>query len=160
MPLSKGVTIVFGSLGTSKKWTGNTSITFFIAQNTHTHTSNDMYQKNFKENQQLFWWLLDWLVSCVELQEFKFGGFSHLKFQNFPGRTPGPPFHFAVPMQNTFRRPCVGKPGIGKCLGGAFTKAFESLVKSVQGLTAQLQAERSEAKDREVRLNVQLRAPG
>ena len=58
----------------------------------------------------------------------------------------------------------VGKPGIGKCLGGAFTKAFESLVKSVQGLTDQLQAERSEAKkereeakDREVRLNVQLR---
>ena len=51
----------------------------------------------------------------------------------------------------------VGKPGIGKCLGGAFTKAFESLVKSVQGLTAQLQAERSEAKNREVRLNVQLR---
>ena len=58
----------------------------------------------------------------------------------------------------------VGKPGIGNCLGGAFTKAFESLVKSVQGLTDQLQAERSEAKkereeakDREVRLNVQLR---
>ena len=58
----------------------------------------------------------------------------------------------------------VGKPGVGKCLGGAFTKAFESLVKTVQGITAELQAERSEAKkereeakDREVRLNTQLR---
>ena len=58
----------------------------------------------------------------------------------------------------------VDKPGIGKCFGRAFTKAFESFVKSVQGLTDQLQAERSEAKKereeakgREVRLNVQLR---
>ena len=106
MPLSKGVTIVFSSLGTSKKWTGNTSITLFISQNTHIqwHVS-----KNFKVNQQLlvFWWPPDWLVSCVELQELKFGGFSHLKFQNFPGEDPGPPVHFAVPMQNTFRRPWV-----------------------------------------------------
>ena len=58
----------------------------------------------------------------------------------------------------------VGKPGVGKCLGGAFTKAFETLVKTVQGISAELQTERSEAKkereeakDREVRLNMQLR---
>ena len=50
-----------------------------------------MYQKNFKVNQQLFWWLPDWLVSCVELQELKFGGFSHLKFQNFSGGEPPAP---------------------------------------------------------------------
>ena len=91
MPLSKGVTLVFSSLGTSKKWTGNTSITFFISQNTHIqwHVS-----KNFKVNQQLFWWLPDWLVSCVELQELKFGGFSYLKFQNFPGEDPRTPLSF------------------------------------------------------------------
>ena len=57
-----------------------------------THTSNDMYQKTFKVNQQLFWWLADWLVSCVELQELIFRGFSHLKFQNFPGEDPRTPF--------------------------------------------------------------------
>ena len=57
----------------------------------------------------------------------------------------------------------VGKPGVGKCPGGAFTKAFETLVKSVQGISSELQTERSEArkereeaKDREVR-NTQLR---
>ena len=32
-------------------------------------------------------------MSCVELQELKFGGFSHLKFQNFSGGgPPHPPF--------------------------------------------------------------------
>ena len=53
----------------------------------------------------------------------------------------------------------VGKPGVGKCLGGAFTKAFETLVKTVKRVSAELQTERSEAKkereeakDREVRL--------
>ena len=43
----------------------------------------------------------------------------------------------------------VGKPGVGKCLGGAFTRAFESLIKTVNGLTGELQAERTEAQDRE-----------
>ena len=50
----------------------------------------------------------------------------------------------------------VGKPDIGKCLGGAFTRAFESFVKTVNGLSGELQAERTEARDREQRLKAQI----
>ena len=50
----------------------------------------------------------------------------------------------------------VGKPGVGKCLGGAFTKMFESLFQAVKTLTSQLQSERTEAKGREHRLNSRL----
>ena len=50
----------------------------------------------------------------------------------------------------------VGKPGVGKCLGGAFTKTFESLFQAVKTLTSQLQSERTDAKDREQRLNSRL----
>ena len=50
----------------------------------------------------------------------------------------------------------VGKPGVGKCLVGAFTKTFESLFQAVKTLTSQLQSERAEAKDREQRLNSRL----
>ena len=50
----------------------------------------------------------------------------------------------------------VGKPGIGKCFGGAFTKAFEVLFRTVKGLTSELQAERTEARDREQRLKAKM----
>ena len=50
----------------------------------------------------------------------------------------------------------VGKPGVGKCLGGAFTKTFELLFQAVKTLTSQLQSERTDAKDREQRLNSRL----
>ena len=46
----------------------------------------------------------------------------------------------------------VGKCGPGKCLGGAFTKAFRSLYELVEETHQDLAAERREAKDREVRL--------
>ena len=50
----------------------------------------------------------------------------------------------------------VGKPGIGKCFGGAFTKAFEVLFRTVKGLTSELQAEGTEARDREQRLKAKM----
>ena len=80
-------------LGTSKKWP---EILRSHSSFHKTHTSNDMYQKNFKVNQQLFWWLPDWVVSGVELQELKFGGFSHLKFQKFSGGGPPDPLSFCL----------------------------------------------------------------
>ena len=50
----------------------------------------------------------------------------------------------------------VGKSGVGKCFGGAFTKAFDSLFKAVKDLTMELQAERAEARDREQRLKTKI----
>ena len=44
---------------------------------------------------------------------------------------------------------------MGKCLGGAFTKTFESF-QAVKTLPSQLQSERTDAKDREQRLNSRL----
>ena len=46
----------------------------------------------------------------------------------------------------------VGKPGIGKCLGGAFTGAFLALYKTVELLCLEMISERTEAQDREERL--------
>ena len=47
---------------------------------------------------------------------------------------------------NVFKVPLtyhVGKSGVGKCFGGAFTKAFDSFFKAVKDLTIELQAERA-----------------
>ena len=50
----------------------------------------------------------------------------------------------------------VGKSGVGKCFGGAFTKAFISLFKAVKDLRIELRAERAEARDREQPLKTKI----
>ena len=90
MPLSKGVTIVFSSLGTSKKWTGNTSITFFISQNTHIqwHVS-----KKFQGKSTIILMTTRLIGVLCWTARIKIWGFSQIKFQNFPrGGPPDPPF--------------------------------------------------------------------
>ena len=50
----------------------------------------------------------------------------------------------------------IGKTGPGRCLGGAFTIAFRTLLETVSKLERELLEERAEARDREVRLRAKL----
>ena len=56
-----------------------------------------------------------------------------------------------VPLTNH-----VGKSGVGKCFGGAFTKTFDSLFKAVNDVTIELQTERAEARDCEQLLKTKI----
>ena len=50
----------------------------------------------------------------------------------------------------------VAKPGIGINSSECFTKAFEVLFRAFRGLTSELQAERTNARDREKRLKAKM----
>ena len=52
----------------------------------------------------------------------------------------------------------IGKTGPGRCLGGAFTIAFRTLLETVSKLERELSEERAEARDREVRLQGRIRS--
>ena len=73
-------------------------------------------------------------MSCVELKELKFGGFSHLKFQFFRGGPPDPPFILAYQCKIPSGAPVQGQddrsqPSEGWGGGSVKTNGLEKTLK-------------------------------